>query len=101
LQCSIPTPERQLLASGLPKLARAYHFYSGDNMKTLMTFGLGALAMYLLDPEHGRRRRSLLRDRLAHAKHVVRERTAGAAASTQLEPDKPSATPEGAHHLGR
>jgi hypothetical protein len=42
-----------LLGSGLPKLARAYHFYSGEDMKTLMAFGLGALAMYLLDPEQG------------------------------------------------
>jgi hypothetical protein len=54
-------------------------------MKPLMTFALGALAMYLLD-------------RLTRAK--VRER-AGAAARTQLQPDEPSATPEGAHHLGR
>jgi hypothetical protein len=96
-----PDAGAPIAALYLPKLAQAYHFYSGEMMKTLMTFGLGALAMYLLDPEQGRRRRWLLRNRLAHAKDLVRERTAGAAASTQLEPDKPSATPEGVHHLGR
>ena len=31
-------------------------------MRTLLTLGLGALAMYLLDPEQGRRRRGLLRE---------------------------------------
>ena len=65
-------------------------------MRTLITFGLGALTMYLLDPEQGRRRRALLRDQFTHAKHVARRKV-----RTELEPDKPSETPEGAHHLGR
>jgi hypothetical protein len=87
-------------------------------MRTLLTFGLGALAMYLLDPEHGRRRRALMRDQWTHAKRVVRERTAGTArdlsnraygvameaqraVSTELERDRPKETPPGAQHLGR
>jgi hypothetical protein len=87
-------------------------------MKTLLTFGLGALTMYLLDPEQGRRRRALLRDQWTHAKRVVRERTAGTArdlsnraygvamearhaVNTQLERDRAPETPEGARHLGR
>lgn len=32
--------------------------------------GLGALSMYYLDPHEGRRRRALVRDRLAHARHI-------------------------------
>ena len=33
--------------------------------------GLGALAMFALDPQQGRRRRALVRDRLAHVKNVM------------------------------
>jgi hypothetical protein len=40
-------------------------------MRTLVTFGLGALAMYLFDPQHGRGRRSLFRDRLGRARRFV------------------------------
>lgn len=47
-------------------------------MRTLIIFGLGALTMYLLDPDQGRRRRALLHDRFTH-----------------------SETPESAQHLGR
>jgi hypothetical protein len=43
-------------------------------MKTLVTLGLGALAMYLLDPQQGRARRTLVRDRLKHAKRLVEQR---------------------------
>jgi hypothetical protein len=87
-------------------------------MRTLLTFGLGALTMYLLDPEQGRRRRALLRDQVTHLKTLARERTAGAtrdlsnraygaamearrAVSTQLEPGETADTPAGARHLGR
>jgi hypothetical protein len=87
-------------------------------MRTLITFGLGALTMYLLDPEQGRRRRALLQDQITHAKKRVRERTEGKARDlsnraygvaaearravrTELEPDPPSDTPAGAQHLGR
>jgi hypothetical protein len=77
-------------------------------MRTLITFGLGALTMYLLDPQQGRRRRALLQDQITHAKRLVRERTEGKvrdlpnrAVRTELEPDQPSETPAGAQHLGR
>ena len=40
-------------------------------MRTLVTFGLGALAMYLFDPQHGRGRRGRVRDRLARARRFV------------------------------
>jgi uncharacterized membrane protein len=44
----------------------------GTNMFPLLgAAGLGAAAMYLLDPERGRRRRHLLADRLAHSGRVA------------------------------
>jgi len=46
-------------------------------MRTLIAFGMGAAAMYLLDPERGRRRRA--HGLAAGARHI----------------------PEGAQHLGR
>jgi hypothetical protein len=87
-------------------------------MKTLITFGLGALAMYLLDPEQGRRRRALMRDQWTHAKRVVRERAAGTvrdlsnraygagmearrAVSSGVERDPSREAPAGSQHLGR
>jgi hypothetical protein len=87
-------------------------------MRTLVTLGLGALAMYLFDPQQGRRRRALLRDQVTHARRVVRERATGAARDlsnraygaaaearstvrTELEADAPSESPQGAQHLGR
>jgi hypothetical protein len=38
-------------------------------VRVLGVFAIGALAMYFLDPVSGRRRRALLRDQLAHARH--------------------------------
>ena len=35
----------------------------------IAALGLGALAMYYFDPVSGNRRRALLRDKLAHARH--------------------------------
>ena len=73
-------------------------------MRTLVTLGLGALAMYLFDPQHGRRRRALVRDQMTHARRLLRERAQGNAPDsirTELEPDRPTDTPAGAHHLGR
>lgn len=73
-------------------------------MRTLVTFGLGALAMYLFDPEHGRRRRALIRDQWGQARIEARKRTGGAARrSIRAEPEAPRAseTPQGAQHLGR
>ena len=70
-------------------------------MRTLITFGLGALTMYLLDPQQGRTRRALMRDQLTHAKRLVRERAEGRALDTDLEHDEPLDTPQSTHHLGR
>ena len=78
-------------------------------MRTLLTLGLGAAAMYFFDPQQGRRRRARVRDQLTQAQRVLRERAQGSARDeldhrpvrTELEPDRPSDTPEGAHHLGR
>ena len=42
-----------------------------DLVPLLVAAGLGASAMYLLDPARGRRRRRLLADKLVHAAHVV------------------------------
>jgi uncharacterized membrane protein len=47
--------------------------------KLLTGVVVGAGAMYLLDPEQGARRRSLLRDQGIHASHRVRDELAGAA----------------------
>ena len=69
-------------------------------MKTIIAVGVGALAMYLLDREQGAQRRAQLRAQLERAKRMLKERVPGNL-STQLEPDRPSETPEGAHHLGR
>ena len=60
-------------------------------MRTLLWLGLGAAAMYLLDPEQGRRRRAQVRERMTKARHAIRER-----AHAEV-----SETPEEAHHLGR
>jgi hypothetical protein len=68
-------------------------------MRTLVTLGLGALAMYLLDPQQGRRRRALLRDQVTHARRAGGERARPI--KSELEPDAPSETPQGAQHLGR
>ena len=37
-------------------------------MRTFLVFGLGAAAMYFLDPEHGPRRRARLRSALARGR---------------------------------
>jgi hypothetical protein len=37
-------------------------------------FGLGALAMYIFDPQEGRRRRALARDQLASAQRQIGEK---------------------------
>ena len=76
-------------------------------MKTLMTLGLGALAMYLLDPQQGRRRRALLREQVrdlsnrAYGK-VTEARGAGKSTLESDRPDmRPTDTPQSAQHLGR
>jgi hypothetical protein len=37
----------------------------------IAALGIGAIAMYYLDPISGKRRRALLRDQVVHAKHRV------------------------------
>lgn len=68
-------------------------------MRALLWMGLGAGAMYLLDPEQGRRRRALVRDQIVRARRGIRERAAGY--RLEHEASEPSQTPEGAHNLGR
>ena len=76
-------------------------------MRTLLTLGIGAAAMYLLDPEHGQRRRNLLIEQWTNGKRRLLERGTGRAAQARgpmgvpLEHDKPTDTPPAAHHLGR
>jgi hypothetical protein len=69
-------------------------------MRTLVTLGLGALAMYFLDPEKGRRRRALIRDQLVQRGYGA---TTGARRAIRSEPEagQASETPQGAQHLGR
>ena len=69
-----------------------------DNSDTALAFlagvAVGALAMYIFDPQQGRRRRALARDQLVHAGHGVtdfvegkskdlRNRAQGVAAETR------------------
>lgn len=77
-------------------------------MRPLFWLGLGAAAMYYLDPDQGRRRRALARDQLTHARRVIRERTSKKARDLRnraqgLAAEARSAveTPQGAQHLGR
>jgi len=44
-----------------------------DTLSLLAAAGVGAAAMYLLDPARGRRRRHLVRDQLVRASHVAIE----------------------------
>lgn len=71
-------------------------------MRTLVTFGLGALAMYLFDPQHGRGRRSLFRDRFTRARRFVsrRARRAGADLSYRQYVASTEA-PQSVQQLGR
>jgi len=80
-------------------------------MRLLVTLGLGALAMYLLDPRQGRQRRAFIRERLGHLQGRVQNRGearelsfreyATAPPVRSPEPDTPVQAPEGAQHLGR
>lgn len=45
----------------------------------LCAFAAGALTMYYLDPQQGRRRRALVRDQLVHARTVARREGQGRA----------------------
>ena len=41
----------------------------------IAALGIGAIAMYYLDPVSGKRRRALLRDQAVHAKHRISDYT--------------------------
>ena len=41
----------------------------------IAALGIGAIAMYYLDPISGKRRRALLRDQAVHAKHRISDYT--------------------------
>jgi hypothetical protein len=41
----------------------------------IAALGIGAIAMYYLDPASGKRRRALLRDQVVHAKHRISDYT--------------------------
>ena len=62
-------------------------------MRTLLWLGLGAAAMYLLDPDQGRRRRARVQDKMAQARRAIRER------AERLP--RENKTPESAQHPGR
>ena len=71
-------------------------------MRTLVTLGLGALAMYLFDPQHGRGRRGRVRDRLARARRFVSRRAAGSAPDLSYRQYlATTGAPQSAQHLGR
>jgi hypothetical protein len=58
--------------------------------------------MYLLDPDQGRRRRALARDKMTKARRAIHERASGTASGTALGTSaREIQTPEGARHLGR
>ena len=53
--------------------AEGFDLYPG--LLVLGGLGLGAGLMYMLDPNRGRRRRALVRDRLVHTAHAMRDAT--------------------------
>jgi hypothetical protein len=52
-------------------------------MNPILSFALGALAMYYLDPDQGRRRRAVVRDQLVHLRTRVSKEAAGHAKDLQ------------------
>lgn len=57
-------------------------------IRILGALGIGALAMYFFDPENGRRRRALLRDKAVHYNKDLRNRAQGAVAETRAFVEK-------------
>lgn len=49
--------------------------HSSSAMTALIAFGIGAAAMYFLDPVSGRRRRALVRDQIVHLQHEIVDAT--------------------------
>lgn len=75
-------------------------------MRFLLTAGLGAAAMYYMDPSRGRYRRALVRDRLVHGEHQAlhgvasarrdaRNRASGVAAAIRSMLDRGQAPDDG------
>ena len=62
-----------------------YYFRRDDDSTSTFLMGvatglaLGALAMFILDPQQGRRRRALARDKMVHYKHEISDFAAGTA----------------------
>ncbi len=94
--------------------------YQSHFLTAVGAFGLGALAMYIFDPQQGRRRRAMARDQLVHAQrrigdsatstyHELRNRAYGIYAQTRSMAGQPlehqdeqaQLQPESVHHLGR
>lgn len=69
-------------------------------MRALFWMGLGAGAMYLLDPDAGPRRRAQLQEKLTRLRQGAGE-PRGTAEIGAMAPQKPAEVPAGAHHLGR
>lgn len=69
-------------------------------MRALLWMGLGAGAMYLLDPDAGARRRAALQEKLTRLRQGTGAPQGTPAVGT-MEPQKPAEVPAGAHHLGR
>ena len=72
-------------------------------MRTLVvTFGLGALAMYLFDPQQGRARRNRFRDRFGRARRFVSRRAPGSRHGLSYRQYVASTeAPQSVQHLGR
>jgi hypothetical protein len=57
-----------------PDLLGTVHHTGGQTMiRILGALGIGALAMYFFDPQNGRRRRALMRDKAVHYHKEARE----------------------------
>lgn len=69
-------------------------------MKTLLLLGAGALAMYLMDREHGPQRRAQLREQLERAKRRLSERAHGGTARAERDEQASQIYP-GAGPIGR
>lgn len=68
-----------------------------NRLNFLIGLGLGAAAMYLLDPDRGRRRRSLVRDQVVHGAHEAEDFSSGMASRARHMRNRA----RGAIHEGR
>ena len=56
-------------------------------MKTLLALAAGAVAMYLMDREHGAQRRAELQEKFDRAKQMLRDRANGLQRSAETKPE--------------